>query len=99
MFREYIKVRLQHKFNVKFKKFDMCKVYLFLRLEKCEVCLGKKAIYTCPKCEVRTCSLDCVRTHKKELSCNGIRDKTKYIPKDKITDLDFSNGKKCLQKI
>lgn len=63
------------------------------RLEDCEVCDSKKAKYTCPKCEVRTCSLTCINIHKKELDCNGIRDKTKYIPLNSFTDLDLLSGK------
>lgn len=62
------------------------------RLEECEVCGGAQAKYTCPKCEVRTCSLDCVKIHKKELSCDGIRDKTKFVPLKGFTDLDLLSG-------
>ncbi|KAG8034464.1 hypothetical protein G9C98_007540 [Cotesia typhae] len=63
------------------------------KLEKCEVCDKIQAKYTCPKCEVRTCSLACCRVHKKDLDCNGIRDKTKFIPLNKFTDLDLISEK------
>uniref|UniRef100_A0A336MM05 Box C/D snoRNA protein 1 n=1 Tax=Culicoides sonorensis TaxID=179676 RepID=A0A336MM05_CULSO len=59
------------------------------RLGKCEVCIINDAKYTCPKCEVKTCCLDCLKIHKKELECDGIRDKTKYIPLKKMTQMDF----------
>lgn len=59
------------------------------RLGKCEVCNFKWAKYTCPKCEVKTCQLECIRIHKKELNCDGIRDKTKYIPLKQITESDL----------
>lgn len=62
------------------------------RLEDCEVCGTTKAKYTCPKCEVRTCSLTCVNLHKKELDCDGIRDKTKFIPLTSFADLDLLSG-------
>ena len=62
------------------------------RLEKCEVCAVNKAKYTCPKCEVRTCGLACVNIHKKELECDGIRDKTKFVPLSSFTDLDLLSG-------
>lgn len=62
------------------------------RLEDCEVCGATKAKYTCPKCEVRTCSLVCVNLHKKELDCDGIRDKTKFIPITSFADLDLLSG-------
>lgn len=59
------------------------------RLGKCEVCNFNLAKYTCPKCEVRTCRLECLNIHKKELKCDGIRDKTKYIPLKQITESDL----------
>ncbi|XP_017485471.1 PREDICTED: box C/D snoRNA protein 1-like isoform X2 [Rhagoletis zephyria] len=59
------------------------------RLGKCEVCAGGNARYSCPKCEVKTCSLRCVQIHKKELDCDGIRDRTKFIPLRKMTKMDF----------
>lgn len=59
------------------------------RLGKCEVCNFDLAKYTCPKCEIKTCKLDCLRIHKKELNCDGIRDKTKYIPMKQITEADL----------
>lgn len=61
------------------------------RLGKCEVCNLNSAKYTCPKCEVKTCQLECLRIHKKELNCDGIRDKTKYIPLKQITESDLMN--------
>lgn len=59
------------------------------RLGKCEVCDFKQAKYTCPKCEVKTCSVDCLKIHKKELNCDGVRDRTKYIPIKNITESDL----------
>lgn len=59
------------------------------RLGKCEVCAAQEARYTCPKCEVKTCCLNCVRIHKKELECDGIRDRTKFIPLKEMTKMDF----------
>ncbi|KAI9582234.1 box C/D snoRNA protein 1 [Glossina fuscipes] len=59
------------------------------RLGMCEVCSALPSRYTCPKCEVKTCSLNCVTIHKKELSCNGIRDRTKFVALKQMTKLDF----------
>lgn len=53
------------------------------------MCSTKEAKYTCPKCEVKTCCLNCLTIHKKELDCSGIRDKTKYIPIKKMTGMDY----------
>lgn len=68
------------------------KIIFAYRLEKCEVCSANKAKYTCPKCEVRTCCLICVNIHKKELECDGIRDRMKFKPLSSFTDLDLLNG-------
>lgn len=59
------------------------------RLGKCEVCNLNSAKYTCPKCEVKTCQIDCLRIHKKELDCDGIRDKTKFIPLKELSEADL----------
>ncbi|KAH8289860.1 hypothetical protein KR054_012320 [Drosophila jambulina] len=59
------------------------------RLGMCEVCAGKEARYACPKCEVKTCCLACVQIHKKELSCDGQRDRTKFVPLNQMTAREF----------
>lgn len=59
------------------------------RLGHCEVCNTGQAKYTCPKCEVKSCCLKCINIHKKELNCDGIRDRTKYIPLRKMTKMDM----------
>uniref|UniRef100_A0A0A1X8K5 Box C/D snoRNA protein 1 n=1 Tax=Zeugodacus cucurbitae TaxID=28588 RepID=A0A0A1X8K5_ZEUCU len=59
------------------------------RLGQCEVCAADNARYCCPKCEVKTCCVRCVQIHKKELDCDGIRDRTKFIPLRKMTKMDF----------
>ncbi|XP_071646150.1 box C/D snoRNA protein 1 [Temnothorax longispinosus] len=69
------------------------------KLEDCEVCAAAKARYTCPKCEVRTCSVACVNVHKKELECDGIRDKTKFIPLNSFTDLDLLSDYRFLEQV
>lgn len=65
------------------------KFNFIFRLGLCEVCNGNLAKYCCPKCEVKTCKLECLNIHKKELDCTGIRDKTKFIPLRQMTDSDF----------
>lgn len=65
----------------------------------CEVCSCNLAKYACPRCEVKTCSLHCVKIHKHELKCNGSRDKTKYIPLNKFTNLDLSSDYRLLEEL
>ncbi|XP_033228247.1 MATH and LRR domain-containing protein PFE0570w [Belonocnema kinseyi] len=69
------------------------------KLEDCEVCAKNKAKYTCPKCEVRTCSLTCSNIHKKELECDGIRDKTKFLAIQSMTDSDLMSDYCLLQEV
>ncbi|XP_017755625.1 PREDICTED: box C/D snoRNA protein 1 [Eufriesea mexicana] len=69
------------------------------KIENCEVCNASKAKYTCPKCEVRTCCLQCVNIHKKELNCDGIRDRTKFIPLKSFTDLDVLSDYRLLEQV
>ncbi|XP_055535923.1 box C/D snoRNA protein 1 [Wyeomyia smithii] len=59
------------------------------RLGLCEVCNAVPAKYTCPKCEIKSCCLKCINIHKKELNCDGVRDRTKYIPLKKMTKMDM----------
>ncbi|KAH8265177.1 hypothetical protein KR044_012945, partial [Drosophila immigrans] len=59
------------------------------RLGSCEVCAKNAACYACPKCEVKTCSLPCVQIHKRELECDGVRDRTKYVPLSAMTEREF----------
>ena len=55
--------------------------------------------YKCPKCEVRSCSLQCVQRHKLEAECDGIRDKVKYLPINKFTDLDVVSDFRLLEEV
>ncbi|XP_068628391.1 box C/D snoRNA protein 1 [Battus philenor] len=68
------------------------------RLGDCEVCAAQAARYTCPKCEVKTCCLACVRIHKKELECDGIRDRTKFIRMKDFTDTDLLSDYRMLEE-
>ncbi|RKF59127.1 Box C/D snoRNA protein 1 [Erysiphe neolycopersici] len=46
----------------------------------CSICYIDPPIYTCPRCQADTCSLNCSKRHKIWSSCNGIRDPTVYKP-------------------
>lgn len=65
----------------------------------CEVCTVKDAKYTCPRCEVKTCCLRCSAIHKRELECNGNRDKTKFIRLEKFSNLNMSSDYHLLEEI
>ncbi|XP_030754691.1 box C/D snoRNA protein 1 [Sitophilus oryzae] len=69
------------------------------RLGKCEVCAFHDAKYTCPKCEVKTCSLKCNKIHKLEVECDGLRDRTRFVPINKFSNLDLSSDYRLLEEI
>jgi hypothetical protein len=62
---------------------------------KCEICVDHEHKYTCPGCDMKTCSLRCCKEHKLTKNCNGIRDKTKFVKltefseKELISDYSF----------
>lgn len=60
--------------------------------------MANDAKYCCPKCEVKTCSISCLNIHKKELDCNGIRDKTKFLPLKEMTEKDFASDYTFLEE-
>lgn len=65
----------------------------------CEVCSAKTAKYTCPSCELKTCSLDCVKIHKKELGCAGNRQVTTYVPLKKFDNLTLLSDYRFLEDV
>lgn len=71
----------------------------FFRLGNCEVCAKEAAKYTCPRCEIKTCCLQCNKIHKGELECNGQRDKAKFIQMNKFTNLDLQNDYRFMEEV
>ncbi|XP_057380539.1 LOW QUALITY PROTEIN: box C/D snoRNA protein 1-like [Daphnia carinata] len=68
------------------------------RLGTCEKCGAHEARYTCPRCEFRSCCLQCVNLHKKEFDCNGIRDKTRFKSVSQFTELDLLSDYRLLEE-
>lgn len=54
---------------------------------------GCNAKYTCPCCELKTCSLECINIHKQEFQCDGKRQKVKFTHREAFQDKDIENGK------
>lgn len=71
--------------------FESLTISLNCRLGLCEVCNENPSKYTCPRCEIKTCSLKCSKIHKSEVECDGVRDRTKYKPLKQMTTMDFMN--------
>ena len=74
-------------------------------LPPCQVCNKEIAIYCCPRCHVRTCSLECCRKHKTkddssgELVCNGQRDRTKFCSLKGFTDAQLASDYHFLEDV
>ena len=51
----------------------------------CQLC-GEPSRYRCPACDTRTCSLACVRRHKAERECSGVRDVAKKVTISEFDD-------------
>ncbi|ODM95934.1 Box C/D snoRNA protein 1 [Orchesella cincta] len=69
------------------------------KLGFCDVCKTVKAVYTCPRCETVTCSLVCVKSHKTQLDCDGVRVRTKYIPLNKMDELSFLSDYRLMEDV
>ncbi|KAI9311696.1 hypothetical protein BX666DRAFT_1994556 [Dichotomocladium elegans] len=48
----------------------------------CQVCNTQVSKYTCPRCQMRTCSVACVKQHKQDNNCSGERSKTHFVARD-----------------
>ncbi|GFY37831.1 hypothetical protein TNIN_186821 [Trichonephila inaurata madagascariensis] len=51
----------------------------------CSTC-NEPSKYRCPKCLTLSCSLNCVKAHKEKSGCDGIRDKTAFVPLEEFKD-------------
>ena len=59
---------------------------------KCEMCCETSAKYRCPRCNTRTCSLSCVKSHKTKQSCTGVKDPTEFVKISKFNTGNLLRG-------
>ncbi|XP_067137320.1 box C/D snoRNA protein 1 isoform X2 [Centruroides vittatus] len=64
---------------------------------KCNQC-NAPSKYRCPRCHFLSCSVQCVNAHKKEYSCNGIREKTAFIQMKNFSDMDLLSDYRFLEE-
>ena len=64
---------------------------------KCQVCSQEAFKYKCPQCVIRTCSLPCVKKHKAESGCSGIRNKTEYVSVKNFTEMNLLSDYRFLE--
>lgn len=65
----------------------------------CTVCTTNKAIYTCPRCAMRTCSLTCCKSHKVTYNCSGRRDVASYVDRQDYNYFSFLSDYRFLESI
>ncbi|KAM5322898.1 box C/D snoRNA protein 1 isoform 1-T2 [Glossophaga mutica] len=68
-----------------------------LAMSRCETCGTEEAKYRCPRCMRYSCSLPCVKKHKVELTCNGVRDKTAYVSIQQFTEMNLLSDYRFLE--
>ncbi|XP_021514856.1 box C/D snoRNA protein 1 isoform X1 [Meriones unguiculatus] len=70
-----------------------------LAMSRCETCGTEEAKYRCPRCMRYSCSLPCVKRHKAELTCNGVRDKTAYVSLQEFTEMTLLSDYRFLEDV
>ncbi|XP_043860933.1 box C/D snoRNA protein 1 isoform X2 [Dromiciops gliroides] len=70
-----------------------------LALSSCEICGIEEAKYRCPRCMKCSCSLACVKKHKTELTCNGIREKTAFVSLKQFTEINLLSDYRFLEDV
>ncbi|XP_004699338.1 box C/D snoRNA protein 1 [Echinops telfairi] len=70
-----------------------------LAMSRCETCGTEEAKYRCPRCMRYSCSLPCVKKHKAELTCNGVRDKTAFVSIKQFTEMNLLSDYRFLEDV
>uniref|UniRef100_A0AAV2KRL3 Box C/D snoRNA protein 1 n=1 Tax=Knipowitschia caucasica TaxID=637954 RepID=A0AAV2KRL3_KNICA len=71
------------------------KISLFI----CAVCGREEAKYTCPRCLTQSCSLLCVKKHKENTECSGVRDKTAFVGLAHFDEMNLLSDYRFLEDI
>ena len=65
---------------------------LLRKRKRCEVCEEDESKYCCPRCAVLSCSVQCVKRHKKEHNCTGERVRSSYLPRGQLDEAALISG-------
>ncbi|XP_053326333.1 box C/D snoRNA protein 1 [Spea bombifrons] len=68
-----------------------------MSFHRCEICGGEEAKYRCPGCLKYSCSLPCVKKHKTDAGCSGVRDKTMFVPLNKFNEINLLSDYRFLE--
>ncbi|KAL2089540.1 hypothetical protein ACEWY4_014228 [Coilia grayii] len=69
-----------------------------ISLTSCGMCETEEARYRCPGCMTHSCSLVCVKKHKVETGCSGVRDKTAFVPLSEFDEINLLNDYRFLEE-
>ncbi|VDM04126.1 unnamed protein product [Schistocephalus solidus] len=67
--------------------------------EVCKVCSSVEAKYTCPRCALKTCSLQCCLRHKKETGCSGKRNLAAFVSRKDYDYFNFLSDYRLLEAV
>ncbi|XP_040896161.1 box C/D snoRNA protein 1 [Toxotes jaculatrix] len=68
-----------------------------ISLSNCGVCGSEEAKYRCPACLTHSCSLLCVKKHKEDSECTGVRDKTAYVSLSQFDEMALLSDYRFLE--
>ncbi|XP_056270825.1 box C/D snoRNA protein 1 isoform X2 [Pseudoliparis swirei] len=68
-----------------------------MALSNCGVCGSGEAKYRCPACLSNSCSLPCVKKHKGETGCSGVRNKTAFVTLSEFDEIALLNDYRLLE--
>ncbi|KAL5012537.1 hypothetical protein ScPMuIL_011088 [Solemya velum] len=66
-------------------------------MTSCEVCQKQTAKYRCPGCGMQTCCLACVKQHKADITCDGVRNKTGYVGMKAFSKMNLLSDYRLLE--
>ncbi|XP_062411847.1 box C/D snoRNA protein 1 [Sardina pilchardus] len=69
-----------------------------ISLTRCGMCDTEEARYRCPGCMTHSCSLVCVKKHKVETGCSGVRDKAAFVPLSEFDEINLLNDYRFLEE-
>ncbi|XP_044056904.1 box C/D snoRNA protein 1 isoform X2 [Siniperca chuatsi] len=68
-----------------------------ISLSNCGACGSEEAKYRCPACLAHSCSLLCVKKHKEDLGCSGVRNKTAFVTLSQFDEMALLNDYRFLE--
>ncbi|XP_041646380.1 box C/D snoRNA protein 1 [Cheilinus undulatus] len=68
-----------------------------ISLSNCGVCGSEEAKYRCPACLAHSCSLPCVKKHKEDSGCSGVRNKTAFVKLSQFDEMALLSDYRFLE--